>query len=127
MLVHCYGYYGLSYEIAFNNTYWAALENGWSLAYAHVRGGGEKGIRWHKQATKGLRSRNWTDLEDCVAYLIQKGYTHPNVMVLSSHSAGSITIWNIINRNPHLFKAVVMNYPFLDVLGLLLDSSQPLT
>lgn len=97
------------------------------MAYAHVRGGGEKGVKWHKQATKGLRSRNWTDLEDCVAYLIQKGYTHPNVLVLSSHSAGSITIWNIINRNPHLFKAVVMNYPFLDVLGLLLDSSQPLT
>lgn len=53
MLLHVYGYYGLAYEIAFNNTYWAALENGWSLAYAHVRGGGEKGTRWHKQAIKG--------------------------------------------------------------------------
>lgn len=62
MLVHCYGYYGLSYEIAFNNTYWAALESGWSLAYAHVRGGGEKGGSWHRQAMKGLRYRNWTDL-----------------------------------------------------------------
>lgn len=43
MLLHCYGHYGLAYEIDFNNNYWAALENGWSLAYAHVRGGGEKG------------------------------------------------------------------------------------
>lgn len=39
MILHVYGHYGLAYDISFNNTYWAALENGWSLAYAHVRGG----------------------------------------------------------------------------------------
>ncbi len=71
MLLHSYGYYGLAYEIAFNNVSWAALEMGWSLAYAHIRGGGEKGARWHKLAVQSGRFRNFTDLQDCVAYLVK--------------------------------------------------------
>ncbi len=46
---------------------------------------------------------------------------------MSSHSAGAIAVWNAINRNPHLYKGAIMNYPFLDVLTALLDNSQPLS
>lgn len=127
MLLNCYGHYGLPYEIAFNNVYWTALQFGWSLAYAHIRGGGEKGRKWHIAGVKNKKYKNWIDLEDSVAYLLRKQYTHPNVLILSSHSAGSITIWNTINRYPHLYKAVIMSYPFLDVLGALLDKNKPLT
>jgi protease II len=31
-----------------------------------------------------------------------------------------------MNKSPHLFKGVVMNYPFLDVLNTLLDPNDPL-
>jgi protease II len=62
MILHCYGHYGIAYDLAFNNTYWAALENGWSLAYAHIRGGGEKGHSWHTAAIKSNKYKNWTDL-----------------------------------------------------------------
>ena len=125
--MHCYGYYGLPYEVEFNNPYLSALEEGWTLAYAHVRGGNEKGRKWHEAAIKGNRSASWEDLEDCVAFLLKEEYTHPNILILVSHSAGAITVWNAVNRNPHLYKAAVMVYPFLDVLSALLDSSKPLS
>ncbi len=39
VLLHGYGHYGLPLEVDFNVVYLAALEEGWVLAYAHVRGG----------------------------------------------------------------------------------------
>ncbi len=105
---------------------YALLENGWTIAYAHVRGGGDKGKQWH---AKALKDKNviWSDLEDCVAYLLREKYTHPSILFLESHSAGAITVWNMINKSPHLFKAVVMKYPFLDVLNTLIDPNDPLS
>ena len=126
MILHSYGYYGLAYDIAYNNTYLAALEEGWSLAYAHIRGGNEKGRSWHQAAVKSNRRHSWMDLENCVAFLLKEGYTHPNILVLHSHSAGAITVWNAINRKPHLYKAAILSYPFLDVLTTLLDDQHSL-
>jgi protease II len=104
----------------------ALLENGWTIAYAHVRGGGDKGKQWHHQALK-KRALTWSDLEDTVAYLIREKYTHPSVLFMESHSAGAIAVWNMLNKAPHLFKAVVLNYPFLDVLNTLLDPTDALS
>ncbi len=33
----------------------------------------------------------------------------------------------MINKAPHLFKAVIMNYPFIDVLNTLLDPNDALS
>lgn len=124
-MLKVYGFYGLPNEVSYDNTNYALLQNGWSVAYAHVRGGSDKGKRWHTQALKN-RNLTWSDLEDCTAYLIKQKYTHPSLLFLQSHSAGAIAVWNLINKSPHLFKAVVLNYPFLDVLNTLLDEADPL-
>lgn len=39
MIIHFYGFYGISTKITYDNTTLAALEKGWIVAYAHVRGG----------------------------------------------------------------------------------------
>jgi oligopeptidase B len=36
-------------------------------------------------------------------------------------------VFNAINRLPHLYKGVILRYPFLDVLTSLLDDQQPLS
>jgi len=43
LLLHGYGHYGLPLDSEFNIVYLKALEEDWVLAYAHVRGGNEKG------------------------------------------------------------------------------------
>lgn len=40
MLIHIYGFYGIPSKITYDNVTIAALEKGWTIAYAHVRGGG---------------------------------------------------------------------------------------
>jgi protease II len=40
LLIHIYGFYGISSKITYDNVTIAALEKGWTIAYAHVRGGG---------------------------------------------------------------------------------------
>lgn len=95
--------------------------------YVHVRGGSEKGKRWHNEAQETSRDRTWKDLEECVGYLIKEQYTHPSLLFLSTSSAGAIAAWNAIDRRPHLYKAVILRFPFLDVLNSLMDSTQPLS
>jgi protease II len=40
MLIHLYGFYGTPLKVGYDNVTLAALERGWTIAYAHVRGGG---------------------------------------------------------------------------------------
>lgn len=42
-LIHGYGSYGLNMDMGFNIANLAAVENDWLVAFAHVRGGSEKG------------------------------------------------------------------------------------
>lgn len=102
------------------------MEKGWTIGIAHIRGGSEKGRQWHKQAQFGNRDRGWKDLEECVAYLLMHGYTHPSLLFLCTHSAGAIVGWQAINSKPHLYKGLILKFPFLDVLTGLLDEKHPL-
>ena len=48
VLIEAYGAYGISMHNGFNIVNTTAMERGWVLAQAMVRGGGEKGIGWHE-------------------------------------------------------------------------------
>ena len=47
-----------------------AQERGWTLAWAHVRGGGELGRAWHEAATRAAKAASVTDLEACADWLV---------------------------------------------------------
>lgn len=47
VLMEGYGAYGINMNQGFNIVKTCAMERGWIMASAHVRGGGEKGIDWH--------------------------------------------------------------------------------
>lgn len=67
------------------------------------------------------------DLISCANFLIAEGYTHPSVLCAVAGSAGATNLATAINMRPDLWKAVVLNVPFLDVIGSLTDENQPLT
>ena len=48
VLMESYGAYGLKLSQGFNIVKMSAMEKGWIIADAFVRGGGEKGITWHE-------------------------------------------------------------------------------
>jgi protease II len=46
-LIEAYGSYGINVDQGFSIAHISAMERGWVIAFAMVRGGGEKGIDWH--------------------------------------------------------------------------------
>src|SRR5947207_1662877 len=49
MFLNGYGSYGFSYPVTFNSNALALMDRGFSIAIAHIRGGGEMGKPWHDQ------------------------------------------------------------------------------
>jgi oligopeptidase B len=122
-----YGAYGLNLELNFDSVLNTAVDKGWVIAYAHIRGGNEKGRNWHES---GLHLNKHIVIEDYIASayaLIRHGYTHPNYLAAMGSSAGGSVVAQAANYKPDLFRAVVLSHPFLDMLTTLLDDSLPLT
>jgi prolyl oligopeptidase len=103
-----YGAYGGSYTPYFNVRHSIALR-GVVLAYAHPRGGGEKGEAWYKAGYKTTKPNTWKDFISCAEYLVKKGYTSPQKLGGTGTSAGGILISRAITERPDLFAAAVCN------------------
>ena len=103
-----YGAYGISYTPGFNVRHSLAL-HGVVLAYAHPRGGSEKGESWYKAGYKTTKPNTWKDFISCGEYLVKKKYTSPEHLAGTGTSAGGILISRAITERPDLFGAAVVN------------------
>jgi oligopeptidase B len=75
-----------------------------------------------------LNKRNtFTDFIAVAERLIAAGYTSREQLVIQGGSAGGLLMGAVTNLRPDLFKAVVADVPFVDVINTMLDASLPLT
>jgi oligopeptidase B len=63
-LISGYGAYGLNMDMGFNIANIAAIERDWIIAMAHVRGGSEKGAKWHEE---GKLQKKMNSINDFIA------------------------------------------------------------
>ena len=92
-----------------------------------VRGGGERGPAWHEQGKLENKPNSFLDFNSCAEYLIANRITHPNYLVGRGRSAGGLLVAQAcLNMRPELYRACVLQVPFLDVLGNLLEEDLPL-
>ena len=103
-----YGAYSMSQQPGFIDVMAILLEQGCSIAFAHVRGGGEKGEEWHKAGMKTTKPNTWKDFIACAEYLIKEKYTSSQKLIGEGMSAGGILIGRAITERPDLF-AVAIN------------------
>ena len=103
-----YGAYGLSTPPDFSVMHSIALR-GVVLAFAHPRGGGEKGEGWYKAGYKTTKPNTWKDFIACGEYLVKNGYTRPEKLAGTGTSAGGILISRAITERPDLFRAAICN------------------
>jgi prolyl oligopeptidase len=103
-----YGAYGISDVPYFSVLHSTAL-HGVVLAYAHPRGGSEKGEAWYKAGYKTTKPNTWKDFISCAEYLVKKGYTSPERLAGTGTSAGGILISRAVTTRPDLFGAAVCN------------------
>ncbi|MFL6579878.1 MAG: S9 family peptidase [Burkholderiales bacterium] len=127
LLLYGYGAYGYSLDVNFSSTRLSLLDRGVIFACAHVRGGGEMGKHWHDEGRMLQKKNSFTDFIACAEHLIHEHYTDPSQLVIQGGSAGGLLMGAVTNLRPDMFRAVVAEVPFVDVINTMLDASLPLT
>jgi len=130
LLVTAYGSYGQTTVVRWPWQYWGPLlEKGWAVAYAYVRGGGEKDFDW---AEGGRREHRHGSVEDMLA-VIKACRTRLGVpaekTAIYGRSAGGFLVGSTLAREPtgDLFGAVFSEVPYVDLLRTSSNPKLPLT
>ena len=127
LLLYGYGSYGISIDPDFSPARLALIDRGVTFAIAHVRGGGELGEGWRTSGHLMHKLNTFNDFIACAEFLLAGGYASPEKLAIVGGSAGGLLTAAAANMRPDLFKAVVAQVPFVDVISSMLDASLPLT
>jgi oligopeptidase B len=127
LLLYGYGAYGVSIDAAFSSPRLSLVDRGFVYAIAHVRGGQEMGRQWYEDGKLLKKKNSFTDFIACAEFLITAGFTRPEKLFAMGRSAGGLLMGAISNMRPDLFRAIVAEVPFVDVVTTMLDPSIPLT
>ena len=73
------------------------------------------------------KATTFSDFIACAETLIARGLTTPGQLAIEGGSAGGLLMGVVVNQRPELFKAVVAEVPFVDVINTMLDETLPLT
>jgi oligopeptidase B len=126
-LIYGYGSYGATMDPYFSTVRLSLLDRGFVYALAHIRGGEYLGRPWYEDGKLLNKKNTFTDFNSCVKYLIDEKYTTNEKLFAMGGSAGGLLMGAIANLKPELYKGIVAQVPFVDVVTTMLDESIPLT
>jgi oligopeptidase B len=126
-LLYAYGSYGSSNAATFNSNVFSLVDRGVTYAMAYIRGGGELGKKWHDAGRMMTKRNTFTDFIAAAEQLVNARYTSKDRLAINGASAGGLLMGAVTNLRPDLFKVVVTQVPFVDVINTMLDETLPLT
>ena len=126
-LLYAYGSYGHSLDPYFSSIRLTLLDRGFVYVIAHIRGGEDLGRPWYEKGKLLNKKNTFYDYIDCAEHLIQAGITLPDKLYAQGGRAGGLLMGAVINMRPELWKGVIAQVPFVDVVTTMLDDSIPLT
>lgn len=130
LLVYGYGAYGASTPSGKLWALWGPLLlDGWAVAYAYVRGGGDGGESWAEAGRRLNRERPIEDFEAVIRATQELEGVEPRATVISGRSAGGVLIGTTVarHRTGDLVGAAFAEVPYLDVLRTTTNPGLPLT
>jgi len=127
LLLYGYGSYGITVDPGFSANRLSLLDRGFIFAIAHIRGGEYLGRPWYEDGKLLKKKNTFNDFIDVAKHLIQQQYTNTEHLYAMGGSAGGLLMGAVMNDAPELFKGMVAQVPFVDVLTTMLDDSIPLT
>ncbi len=127
LYVYGYGSYGYPLPVGFSPARLSLLDRGVVMAYAHIRGGGELGDAWHDAGKMQLKRNTFTDFIAVTEALTAKKFGSPTRVAIEGGSAGGLLMGAVTNMRPDVFKVVLAEVPFVDVMNTMLDATLPLT
>jgi oligopeptidase B len=127
LFVYGYGSYGITMPDTFSVALLPLLDRGVVTTVAHIRGGGELGEAWHDGGKMMTKRNTFTDFIDVTEGLLTQGYGKRGNVGIEGGSAGGLLMGAVTNMRPDLFKVVLCEVPFVDIMNTMLDASLPLT
>ncbi|MEP6687416.1 MAG: S9 family peptidase [Gemmatimonadales bacterium] len=127
MLLLGYGSYGSSYDPEFSPLVLPLVDRGYVVGIAHIRGGQELGRAWYDQGKMLRKKTTFTDFIAAAEYLEREGWTSPDKLAIQGASAGGLLMGAVTNMRPDLFKVVVAEVPFVDLINTMRDPSLEFT
>ena len=127
VLLYGYGAYGSITDSYFTNSYISLMDRGVIIAIAHIRGSGDLGKQWYEDGKMFYKMNTFTDFIDCANYLLKNNITTSKRLFAQGISAGGLLMGGVANMAPELFKGMLIEVPFVDVMTTMSDPSIPLT
>jgi oligopeptidase B len=85
------------------------------------------GRSWYEGGKLLNKRSTFTDFIASAEHLIGAGYTSADRLAINGGSAGGLLMGAVTNLRPDLFRVVLAEVPFVDVVNTMLDASLPLT
>jgi len=127
LLLYGYGSYGHSVPASFVANRLSLIDRGFVYAIAHIRGGTDNGYQWYFDGKLGKKPNTFHDFIAAAEHLVDADYTRGGQIVAHGGSAGGMLVGAVANMRPDLFKAILAEVPFVDVLNTMCDAELPLT
>lgn len=126
-LLYGYGSYGYTLPDVFSATRLSLLNRGFIYAVAHIRGSKYMGEHWYENGKFQKKINTFTDFINAAEYLGLMGYCNPEKIYAQGGSAGGLLMGAVTNMAPYLWKGIISQVPFVDVVTTMLDETIPLT
>jgi oligopeptidase B len=127
LLLYGYGSYGHSMDAYFSATRLSLLDRGFVFVLAHIRGGEDLGRKWYEEGRLMNKKNTFLDFIACAEFLLNEQYTSTKHLFAMGGSAGGLLMGAVVNMRPELWKGIVAQVPFVDVVTTMMDDSIPLT
>lgn len=115
-LLKAYGGFGTISRPSFDPALLAFLAQGGVFCFAEIRGGGEKGAKWHLDAVKLKKMNSFHDFIDAAEFLIREKYTSPEKLAITGGSYGGLVVGVAMTQRPDLFKVAIPVVGVFDML-----------
>lgn len=115
-LLEAYGGFGVISGPSFDPALLYFLEKGGVFCFAEIRGGGEKGAKWHTDAIKLKKMNSFNDFIDAAEFLIKEKYTSAQKLAITGGSYGGLVVGVAMTQRPDLFKVAIPKVGVFDML-----------
>jgi prolyl oligopeptidase len=114
-ILKAYGGFGVISGVSYDVGLLHFLEKGGIYAFASIRGGGEKGRKWHTSGMGSKKINSFNDFIDAAEFLIDEKYTSPNKLAITGASNGGLVVGVAMTMRPDLFKVAVPKVGVFDM------------
>jgi prolyl oligopeptidase len=116
VLLYGYGGFGIPILPEFSPQIIAWLELGGAYVIANIRGGGEYGEAWHRQAIRSHKQIVFDDFIAAAEWLVSQHYTTTQRLAIQGGSNGGLLIGACVTQRPELFRAAIARVGVMDML-----------